>query len=359
MLRASEKVVAVMALAIDDALAPKRPPVSYSPVKFATSLLAKLTTSTEERNLIREEERENASTLDPVPPVKTFDQVVAFSPWYIQYSVAAANSVGIAPDPLIGMAFETPSILVKLLTCNIDAQMFCTEHHYSIFTSALIALLVLTFIGAVFSITQIPVVSTLLSLITFSGLVMFLSFEYGPACMPMIPQCFFASMVADVAYFFPTKITIPHSMLACGHDQSESVPSAECIIPCSSEPFRFTDFSANLAWIVCGLSEEVCRSMEQFLLSDSNLYASVVGIDASKKLETALYRSRTVLASEDTNIISGFTWCHYLTLYQIIPLATIVVFTISGVPLIVAAVMKSLVGLFRTTMSAYALSHVD
>ena len=99
--------------------------------------------------------------------------------------------------------------------------------------------------------------------------------------------------------------------------------------------------------------------MEEILAPESNWYASVFGSEASKLLESALYRSRTVLASEDTNIISGFSWCFYLTFYQIIPLAAMAIFIISGIPLILAIIVRSLVGLVRTTLSAYALSHIE
>ena len=359
MLRAAKKVLLAVNKAVDPKTSPQRPAVSYNPLTFVSSVFNAITMSTDERNSRRNEERKLAAAPYEPAPVSTFKDFVSVSPWYIQYPVAVATSVGLEPGPLVGVAFETPSLVIKLLTCNVESQLFCTEHRYSIFTSALIAMLVITSLSVVFKVTQVPVVSTLLSIITFSGLVMFISFGYSPACMPIIPQCFFSSMIADISYFFPTKIMIPQSLLACQHDQTESVPSADCMISCSSKPFQFTDFSANLAWLVCGNSDKICRGMEEILAPESNWYASIFGSGASNLLKSALYRSRTVLASDDKNIIEGFSWCHYLTLYQIIPLAAIVIFAITGIPLIIAFIVRSLVGLVRTALSAYALSHIE
>jgi len=326
---------------------------------FANSVWTNITLSARERSRTQAEERLLAAAPNEPQQMNSFQQFVESSPWYIKYPSDIIKTVGLTPDAVIGLAYETPTVVVKLLSCNIEAQMFCTHHYYSVFTAAVIAVIILTLTGALFSITSIPIVAMMLSLIGFSGIVMFIAFEYSPACAPLIPTCFFSSIVADIAYFFPTKIIIPQSLLACKHDQSESVPPVHCMISCSSEPFQFTDFTSNFAWIICGNSEKLCQSMEETLSSHNNWYASVFGLGMAKQFRTALYRSRTVLASQDANIISGFTWCHYLTIYQLIPLIVIIVFAVVGLPLTITAMVATLVGILRTSISAYALSHID
>lgn len=269
MLRAVKKTLAVLALSFDRENTPKRPPVSYSPVKFFTSIWERATLSAEKRSRQKIQDRINAAMPNEPVPVQTLAQFTNNSAWYVKYPANLVSSTGINTAPLLGLAYETPAVVVRLLSCNSTAQMFCANHHYSVFTASIIAVGIVWIVGAISSITTIPIVSTLMSVLGFAGIVMFVAFDYAPACAPMVPTCFFSSMVNDIDVFLPSNIIIPQSLLTCKHDQTESVPDADCMVQCSAEPFRFTDFSANLAWIVCENSEKLSRVAEDYMASEA------------------------------------------------------------------------------------------
>ncbi|KAJ1468512.1 hypothetical protein T484DRAFT_3629701 [Baffinella frigidus] len=359
MLSAIQKVVAIMAKAYSEKDRPVRPDVLYSPVGYFTTSWHHWTRSAEERSALREQERIESAGSAESEHKQTFTEFSDGSAWYVKYPVNFFSWMGFTPDPLLGIAYDLPETAIKLLTCNVESVMFCTRHTYSVFTASFIAIIALTIISALFSFTKIPVVSGLFAMFGFTGIVMFVAFGYSPACIPLVPTCFFSSMVSDVSYFIPLKIIIPQSLLRCTHDQSESVPDASCLVQCNAKPFYFVDFSANLAWTVCYSSMGLCNQLGDYLATPGNLYTATFGLETAENLATAVYRSKTVVGSEDQNIISGFAWCNTLTIYQLIPLVVIIVFVLLGLPLGVSAIMKILVSVTRTAFSAYALSHVD
>ncbi|KAJ1463795.1 hypothetical protein T484DRAFT_1758571, partial [Baffinella frigidus] len=274
-LAAVQKAIALVSLAYDKDRAPTRPPVLYNPLKLFATMWKNATQDAQDKKVLQQQERTAAYGQHDSQPVATFDEYLNNSAWYIKLPAGIVRATGLDPAPVIGLVYKLPDVVVKLVRCNVHATFFCSEHHYSVFTSAFIALILLTVLGFVSSMAGVPLVGTLLSILGFLGIVMFISFEYAPACAPLIPTCFFASMVADVAYFLPVKILIPQSLLQCRHDQSESVPDASCVVECSAAPFHFDDFSANLAWLVCHNSLSTCAQMERFLETSGNWYSVV------------------------------------------------------------------------------------
>jgi hypothetical protein len=165
-------------------------------------------------------------------------------------------------------------------------------------------------------------------------------------------------MTDDINYWLPANIIIPQSLLRCRHDQTLSVPPASCIIRCEDEPFYFTDWSANFAWMLCEFSPSSCQGIQTYLADAGNTFSSVVGANASDTLSNALYRSQVILASGDLNVIEGYKWCNAIHAWQLIPLATIAIFTVTAIPLLITVVVRAFIGLVRTSFAAYALSHV-
>jgi hypothetical protein len=176
--------------------------------------------------------------------------------------------------------------------------------------------------------------------------------------MPMVPSCFFSSLVDDIARLLPKRLLIPQSLLRCRWDQLiDGVPPSSCIVQCAEDPFYFTDWNANVAWMLCGQSVQQCQNVQDYLAIPGNAYSMLVGTEMAATLERAIYRSRLIQQSSDLNIADGFGWCNLLTVYQLIPIALLAFFGLSSIPLLLAVVVKSLVGLLRTGISAYAMSH--
>ena len=337
-----------------------RPPVSYNPLKLFTEAWTRGNSTARQVQADRAAARSPDGGERTAAPRQTFEQYMATgAPWYIRQPVQwLTDTTGVTEMPLLGLLYEAPAVLSRMLRCNIEAQMFCSSHHYSIFTSAFIALGMLTLINAVVSYTGMPLVSTLLSVIGFGSLVLFIAFDYSPGCAPLVPVCFFESIVADITYWLPTRITVPQSLLLCQVDQTTDNVGPECVVDCHAQPFYFNDYNANIAWLLCQASAGTCHSLELYLERVDNPVSLTLGKESTSLLQAALYRSRTVMASGDQNIVEGFQWCNLLSIYQLVPIVALLFFMLAAVPLALAAVIKAIVGLVRAAFSAYAMTHL-
>ena len=340
----------------DDVLA-GRPPVSYNPFQiFQDAWTRGETTGRSVLGAVAGDDEDERTS----PPKQTFAEFIETSaPWYIQTPVQwVYTTTGLTEVPLLGLLYELPAVLARMLRCDIEAQMFCSSHHYSVFTSAFIAILILTLVGSVVSFSGVPVVATLLSVVGFGSLVLFISFDYAPACAPILPVCFFESIVNDLVYWLPTRITIPQSLLLCQVDQTTDNVAPECLVDCSAAPFHFQDYTSNVAWLMCQASLSNCHSLQLYLGRAENPVALIAGKATVDRLAAALYRSRTVLASGDHNMREGFQWCNMLSIYQLVPMLVMLFLVASAVPVLLALLIKALVGLMRAAFSAYAMTHL-
>jgi hypothetical protein len=129
------------------------------------------------------------------------------------------------------------------------------------------------------------------------------------------------------------------------------------MVQCAEDPFYFTDWNANFAWMLCDYSINTCEKLQDYIAVPGNAYSLIFGTEMATLLERALYRSRLIQQSSDLNIFDGFSWCNILSIYQLIPIVLFVVFAVSSIPLLLAVVVKGLVGLLRTAMTAYSMSH--
>ena len=364
MIASVHKATKLLSIAFDKDNVPERPTVSYNPLQLFVSTWQRGNDEENLRTQSKKREEEQRGFVQPAQS-QTHNASSSFmtyiadeAPWYVAQPVLfVRQTTGLTETPFLGLALEIPSVLGKMLRCDIEAQMFCTEHHYSVFTSAIIAMIMLSIIGSISSIAGVPLVSTILSLIGFTSLVLFVSFGYAPSCMPLVPLCFFESMVADVVHWLPTHITIPNSILSCSHDQTVSVPPASCIVQCDTDPFYFRNWHANLGWTLCEQAPDACAYLLAYLRVPGNMYTTLVGAVSSTALEAAVYRSRLVLMSGDTNMVEGFQFCNTITAYSLIPLVSMLFFFVASVPLVVALAVRSIFSFVRTAFSAYIMTH--
>jgi hypothetical protein len=339
----------------------RRPPVSHNPFQLFRDTWRYGEALAAEREIQRKEEEISESyTASPNPSQSNFAKYLENSaPWYIRTPVQfVMSSTGFSEKPILNFVYEIPQVVSGLLRCDVEAQLFCTGHHYSIITSSIIALIIVSALTAIFSFTGIPVVTVIFQGISFGAIVMFISFNYSPLCAPIIPSCFFESFVQDIAYWFPPKVQIPHSLVTCEWDQTESVPPSRCLVECAEAPFFFNDYSSNVAWMVCQLSTPYCESLQSYFGSSGTAFNVLMGAEASSVNERSFYRSRVVLNSGDENMIDGFGWCNMLTLYQLIPVLLVLLFCFTAIPLILAVILRACILLLRTAFSAYAMTHV-
>jgi hypothetical protein len=347
------KVTDLLKLTYDTENRPKRPPVSFDPFKlFIEGWQRGSDTGENFVNTDGETEDTSSPPRQRIAPADT-------TPWYIKYPVDFVTRVtGLTEVPMIGLALQLPEVISRMFRCDVEAIMFCTSHHYSVFTSAFIAIIILTILGGVFSSTGVPIVATLLSVLAFTSLVLFISFDYAPACAPLIPTCFFDSIVEDVVLFLPNRITLPQSLVSCQWDQNtEGPPPASCIVSCDQDPYKFIDWTSNVAWMMCEFYPGLCSETQVYMANPGNVFSLILGDEITKSMVSALYRSRLIIGSQDQNLKDGFSWCNALTLYKLLPLLVFIFIVITSIPLLVAIILRTFVGLLRTGFSAFAMTH--
>ena len=352
-IEAVAKSIALLRVSYDEDKRPKRPPVSMNPFTILIEGWQQGKATGENLTGAPVGNESNSSAYNQ--RMQSRNQ----KPWYIRLPINLVEDVtGITEIPLIGLALELPKAVTRIFRCDVEAVMFCTGHHYSVFTSAAIATIILTLVGLVFSFTGIPIVATLLSLIAFTSIVMFISFDYAPACVPLIPTCFFESMIDDVVRFIPTRIIIPQSLLSCRWDQAtDGPPPAKCIVSCGESPYEFNDWTSNVAWVLCNYYPESCKQAQLYIAKPGNGFSLILGPDATNTMESALYRSRLISTSGNQNMREGYAWCNALSFYNVLPLLGLVALLVISVPLLIGMMMRVFVGVLRTVFSAYAMSH--
>jgi hypothetical protein len=342
------KVSDLLALSYDIDRLPVRPDVSYNPIKVFTDTWQ------------RGHDVGVGAVNEPFHiKKKNFTETTAAAPWYIRWPVQLVRMVtGWDEVPFLGLALELPNTLTRVLRCDVPAVIYCTEHRFSVITAIFISLIALSILGAIFSTVGIPLVSTLLSLLGFTGLTMFIAFGMSPSCLPIVPTCIFESLVADFVYWFPEKITIPHSLLSCQHDQTLGPVKADCIVECSETPFFFKDATANFGWVLCEYAPTQCQQLQAYLYLPGNTVSSILGIEFTDVVRASLYRSEIVIKSGDTNMKEAFSWCNTLSLYQLIPLVVIVFLAVVAIPILLAVIIQGIVSIIRTALAVYVLSHL-
>jgi hypothetical protein len=161
-----------------------------------------------------------------------------------------------------------------------------------------------------------------------------------------------------VTMFLPTSIHIPQSLISCRWDQTiDGPPPTRCIVECGDYPYNFQEWTQNVAWVLCENFPNLCIQMESYIITPDNTFTLLLGDATTTTMQSALYRSRLVLNSNDENMREGFGWCNVLTFYNVLPLLCLILFILFSIPLIVGILMKAFVGVFRTAFSVYAMSH--
>jgi hypothetical protein len=337
-----------MKTAYDEEKRPKRPPVSFNP--FTIFIEGWQRGQATGENLTAAGNMSNSSVYTETPTEQ---------PWYIRIPVNFVKYMtGLTEMPMIGLALELPEVISRMFRCDVADIMFCSGHHYSVFTSAVIALTILTVIGNVFSFSNIPIVATLLSLVAFTSLILFISFNYAPGCAPLIPMCFFESLVDDVVKFLPKSVIVPQSLISCQWDQTQDgTPPASCIVSCEDHPYQFHDWTSNFAWMLCEYYPQSCKQSQLYISTEGNLFSVIMGAGTTQMLQSALYRSRLISKSHDTNMRDAYSWCNTLTSYKLVPLLMLAIGAVTAFPLLIGVVLRSFVGILRTAFSAYAMTH--
>ena len=150
----------------------------------------------------------------------------------------------------------------------------------------------------------------------------------------------------------------PQSLLLCRWDQTaDGPPPARCIVECCKSPYNFQEWTQNVAWVLCENLPVLCIQMESYIITPDNTFTLLLGGATTTTMQSALYRSRLILNSNDENMREAFGWCNVLTFYNVFPLLGFLLFIVVSIPLILGNLMKAFVGMLRTAFSVYAMSH--
>ena len=91
----------------------------------------------------------------------------------------------------------------------------------------------------------------------------------------------------------------------------------------------------------------------------SFLASTVLGQHTTDAFKAALYRSRIVLNSGDTDLIQGFNWCTGITSWQLVPLITALLLLAMAIPYALTVASKGLNALVRVFFATVAMVHVS
>ena len=292
-----------------------------------------------------------------------FTTLIAKSPSSVdeQQSFAAQIShtvfqkiMQISPAAIQRRMIQLPGVLKKVLVCDVNTVMFCSEFRYSLFSSAVVVAVLTYAVALVLSTIGVPYVWTIAAFI-YIPLVFFYSFGISPLCFPMIPTCLGDEILKFLDLIIPQKVSWPQPLQrTVGCVNNPDIPAADCIVTCEETPFLYMDWMEPLAWGLCDISLSSCTAVETWL-SNSSL---MQGIYVMKKTTEALDRSAQVIRSEDEEMKSAFRICASLTSWRSIPVLLLIGLSFYIIPVLVMLPVQLIISSFRLGISSVLFSHL-
>jgi hypothetical protein len=247
-----------------------------------------------------------------------------------------------------------PDVVKRLIRCDINSVMFCSEFRYSLFSSAVIVAILLYIGGVVLASLGVPYVWTALALV-YSPIVLFYSLGYSPLCAPMVPTCIGDEIITTFDLLLPARVNWPQPLQHSPNCiDNVNITASECIVSCSAHPFNFRGWCEGAAWTVCELNVDACIALHNWLRTQS--FASTP--DAILfDLSSALWRSHMILTQADADMVSAYRLCTVFTSWRLVPLILLAVVVIFTIPVLVSMPIHLIISCFQVSMTALGMSH--
>jgi hypothetical protein len=304
---------------------------------------------------------------------KALDGNSTFLEWAQNTTLSYGEYFGFTEELVAGIAHRTPDLLADFFTCDVEAVMFCSKQRVSLIASAIVVGVFTLLISLAMSYVLPSGIVNVVATAMFVATTMYYAFGVSPVCSPMVPTCVVDELVQLVDTVFPQSVMMPMALEktpGCAEhyfdlrNSNTSVPNpADCVVQCSDEPFRFTDWYSNVAWFMCdfGLEQDSCDSAREWIQTSDDLPAQGLnllwGTETTNEILNALWRSSVVLKSKDENMISAYRWCSVITSWHVAPYLFLLIPIVSVIPFLFVVLFSFFTGLLRVLLAILAMSH--
>ena len=249
---------------------------------------------------------------------------------------------------------DIPGIVKRLMKCDMDTVMYCSEFRYSLLSSAFIVATLLYIGGVLVASLGVPYVWTILALIYIPS-VLFYSMGYSPMCVPLVPTCIGDEIISMFDTLIPTRINWPQSLQQSPNCiDNSNMTTSECIVSCSAHPFNFRGWYEGAAWTLCELNKDVCIAAHNWLQTQS-FAAPPDGL--LYDLSSALWRSHMVISQGDADLVTAYRVCAIFTSWRLVPAMFLVVVCIYTIPVLIMIPIQILFSALQLTLSSIGMSH--
>jgi hypothetical protein len=252
------------------------------------------------------------------------------------------------------VAADVPSIVKRLIRCDIDTVMHCTEFRYSLLSGGVVVGLLFYAGGTIVSSLGVPYAWTGIAII-YVPTVIFYSIGVSPFCIPMIPTCLGDEIIATFDFMIPTRVQWPQALQkSVNCIDNVNITASECLISCDAHPFNFHGWYENAAWIMCELNIDACKSAHNWLRTQSFADAPDAILHG---LSSALWRSHMIIIQADTDMMSAYRFCAILSSWRLVPVMFLVILMIYTIPVLITIPMHLMVSALKLAVTTLSLSH--
>ncbi|KAJ1466020.1 hypothetical protein T484DRAFT_1756981, partial [Baffinella frigidus] len=261
---------------------------------------------------------------------------------------------GMEPNYVRDVIASIPEVFKRIMRCNIDSVMFCSEFRYSLFSGAIVVAILLYIGGIILASLGIPYVWTGLAII-YVPVVLFYSLGYSPLCIPMIPTCIGDEIISTLDLLLPARVQWPQALQQSTNCiDNLNISTSRCVVSCSAHPFNFRGWYECAAWSLCELNIDACIGLHDWLRTKSFAATpDAILFDAS----SALWRSHMIIKQADVDTISAFRLCAMLTSWRLVPLIFLVVIVVYTTPVLFLMPLQLVISGLQVAMTALAMSH--
>ncbi|KAJ1465921.1 hypothetical protein T484DRAFT_1757076 [Baffinella frigidus] len=261
---------------------------------------------------------------------------------------------GIDGNYVRNVVANIPSLVKRVLRCDIDSVMYCTEFRYSILSGGVVVAVFLYIVGIIISTLGVPYTWTVLAII-YVPIVLFYSLGYSPLCAPMIPTCIGEEIIEMFNVLLPTRVEWPQALQkSVNCIDNVNITASECLVSCSAHPLNFHGWYENAAWFVCELNIDACQSAHNWLRTQS--FAATP--DAILyDLSSAFWRSHMIITQADADMMNAYRFCAILSSWRLVPVLFLGILCIYTIPVLIATPLHLIFSALKMTMDVLSMSH--
>lgn len=270
------------------------------------------------------------------------DGVVGAWVWLIERVFSALK---LTTDTFYDLVFASAKEADSVFQCNYEAVQTCSTWRINLFHSTIIATVYFSMWFLVARSLQVAFLSSI-SVLVFTPLILYLSYQYSPRCAPMIPTCLFEDLLLSLRLVFPKFMRIPsifirNKQIEGGISCKEYIETVSnniwispnhtdtkisCIKSCADPPLDFNSWRAVLAWLVVELGHGAVNWVSDF-------HPHIPLLDHSD-MQMQLDLKNYIWKTDDADMLLSHRICALAQSYQLLPfLVLVLVFLLTLRPL--------------------------